>query len=1043
MRRSLLLKTTSLLAAALLAPAALLATDCTNTSTWGTATVDATGALVQISACSYFGEYSTVNGAVAGASYEFTVTGNGYITVHEGTPTGAIIAQGYSPLIATATADGSLFPHWNTNDQCGSASNCQTTTVQLMLNCIPPTATVTAVDDCANNQFTLNVNVSSLGDGTSVDLVYNVNGGADQTLPGLPTGIYPLGPFTVGQSVNLVVTHSSDPMCNRTFNGLVSANTCPTIVLCGGAPLDQTYCYVNNENNHWLYESNTGGTLIMIFSAGSIESSSWDHIRIYDGTDNTGTLIYQNGTGTTNLAAVQAIAYSGHMYMEATSDGSGSCQDGGFAQWVWQVGCLDCSGAAATYTVVPDCDNYQFSVDVNVTAMGNEPQFTIANNGGAAPVTATAPGTYTVGPFPANVPVVITLQNAGNPLCNVNSAPLVNATLCPTPVVCGGAPMDGTYCYVNSDNHAWSWFSTPNQSLILIFSAGSIESSTWDHLSIYDGTDNTGTLIYQNGTGTTNLAGVQAIATSGHMYMEVTSDPYGSCQSGGFAAWVWQIGCLDCTSPQATYTVVTDCVNMQYNVDVNISSLGSDPVIDITNNNGGLPVAATAPGTYTVGPFPAGSSTVITLVNDQNTLCNVSSQPLTNPLCPTIINCGGAALTDTYCYTNNDTHEWHWQSSGNQPLALQFTAGTIESSLYDHIRIYDGPDGNAPLVYQNTAPYPGTSLDTVPVIITGADLYMKVTSDGSQSCQSGSYTTWNWTIGCLDCTNPSATYTVVPDCIHHNYVVAVNISDLGTGAFARIANSLTHDTLTNIPAGVNLVGPFMMDSTVKITVLNATNNLCRVFSPMLTSASQACVDTVCAAAAYEYCYTNNDTAWFAYQGTPGIPLTVEFLWGQMLAGDFVQIYNGLAPLPSKLIWQGNLNGNMAGWAVNTTNGYSTMLVRVVSNASGSCATGQTTVPLHWVVQCGAVGVQENGVATSFSMYPNPTTGQLSLQLPEGFAGMADLRVSDVAGRTVYAEQFTSTGNVNTFDLKTLQTGNYVVTITTKDWVRSQQLQIVH
>lgn len=235
----------------------------------------------------------------------------------------------------------------------------------------------------------------------------------------------------------------------------------------------------------------------------------------------------------------------------------------------------------------------------------------------------------------------------------------------------------------------------------------------------------------------------------------------------------------------------------------------------------------------------------------------------------------------------------------------------------------------------------------------------------------------------------------------------------------------------------------MMDSTVKITVLNATNNLCRVFSPMLTSASQACVDTVCAAAAYEYCYTNNDTAWFAYQGTPGIPLTVEFLWGQMLAGDFVQIYNGLAPLPSKLIWQGNLNGNMAGWAVNTTNGYSTMLVRVVSNASGSCATGQTTVPLHWVVQCGAVGVQENGVATSFSMYPNPTTGQLSLQLPEGFAGMADLRVSDVAGRTVYAKQFTSTGNVNTFDLKALQTGNYVVTITTKDWVRSQQLQIVH
>lgn len=70
-----------------------------------------------------------------------------------------------------------------------------------------------------------------------------------------------------------------------------------------------------------------------------------------------------------------------------------------------------------------------------------------------------------------------------------------------------------------------------------------------------------------------------------------------------------------------------------------------------------------------------------------------------------------------------------------------------------------------------------------------------------------------------------------------------------------------------------------MDSLVTLTVLNETNDLCRIFSPEFTSASTACVDTVCAATAFEYCYSNSDTAWFAYQGDVGTPLTIEFLWG--------------------------------------------------------------------------------------------------------------------------------------------------------------------
>ncbi|MBS1547419.1 MAG: T9SS type A sorting domain-containing protein, partial [Bacteroidetes bacterium] len=455
---------------------------------------------------------------------------------------------------------------------------------------------------------------------------------------------------------------------------------------------------------------------------------------------------------------------------------------------------------------------------------------------------------------------------------------------------------------------------------------------------------------------------------------------------------------------------------------------------------GALPLSATAPGTYTVGPFTAGDTVVVTLNNDMNSLCSVHSALLTNPLCPTVIQCGGTPISETYCYLNNDYHEWHWQSSGGQPLALQFSAGTIESNFYDKLVITDGVDINADTLYYNTTG--ANDLSSILAISTGPDIYMRVTSDGSVSCQSGSQTAWAWQVGCLDCTNPAATYSVVEDCIHHAFSIAVNVDSTGSSSTVRIANTLTNDTLANVPAGITMVGPFPMDSLVSLTVMNATNSLCRVFSPQFTASTTNCVDSVCAAEAFEYCYSNQDTAWFLYQGTANVPLTIQFLWGQMMAGDFVQIFNGSVPSVGALLWQGNLNGNMAGFAINTTNPEHSMLMRVVSNAAGSCATGEVSLPLHWVVQCGAVGVNE--VANQdFSMFPNPTTGQLTVRLPDNSRGAMDLRITDLAGRIVHHESFNASGAVNTFDLKNLVSGNYTVTLTTNDWVKSQRLQIIH
>ena len=235
-----------------------------------------------------------------------------------------------------------------------------------------------------------------------------------------------------------------------------------------------------------------------------------------------------------------------------------------------------------------------------------------------------------------------------------------------------------------------------------------------------------------------NLAGLQVIAASGHIYMENSSDGSSSCSSGGQTEWVWLLGCLDCTSATATYTVITDCDNYQFSVEVHITDLGSDGTLDISADTLGTVLAtATDTGVYTVGPFTANSPVVITLMNSDNSLCNVHSAPLVNPLCPQIIQCGDPAIMETYCYGINDVHAWHWQAATpGDNLSLRFTAGTIQSSFGDHLRIFSGPDNTGLLLFQHTVT---AAVDPTPLQVTSfcPEQAIEKTSPHTLPCHTG------------------------------------------------------------------------------------------------------------------------------------------------------------------------------------------------------------------------------------------------------------------------------------------------------------------
>ncbi len=82
---------------------------------------------------------------------------------------------------------------------------------------------------------------------------------------------------------------------------------------------------------------------------------------------------------------------------------------------------LLCTLAEADYTTVPDCDNDQFFIDVNITSLGDATSLEISNNFDAGTVQATTLDVYQAGPFPFGTAVKIFVTNEQDNNCVISS----------------------------------------------------------------------------------------------------------------------------------------------------------------------------------------------------------------------------------------------------------------------------------------------------------------------------------------------------------------------------------------------------------------------------------------------------------------------------------------------------------------------------------------------------------------------------------------------------------------------------------------------
>ena len=266
------------------------------------------------------------------------------------------------------------------------------------------------------------------------------------------------------------------------------------------------------------------------------------------------------------------------------------------------------------------------------------------------------------------------------------------------------------------------------------------------------------------------------------------------------------------------------------------------------------------------------------------------------------------------------------------------------------------------------------------------------------------------------------------------------MASTGNATTVDIINDRNLDTLQNVGVGTHLVGPFGMDTAVTITVLNGVNSLCRVNSPSLIWTADSCINVTCGFDNYDFCYDNDQDGYYVYQAAAQVPITLNFVAGDMLPGDRIVLYNGFDD-QSALIFNGNNGGDLTGLAFNSNNPDNALALRIISDNAGSCADDPSLTSLQWWVACGAVSIEEVP-AEAFLVYPNPTSDRLYIDLQEEWFGKVQVQLMDLSGRVVMDRPLTvRTGTTSQLDLSSLQNGNYILQLVTDKWVKAQQVVV--
>ncbi|MBN2668945.1 MAG: hypothetical protein JXR60_06935 [Bacteroidales bacterium] len=217
--------------------------------------------------------------------------------------------------------------------------------------------------------------------------------------------------------------------------------------------------------------------------------------------------------------------------------------------------------------------------------------------------------------------------------------------------VCSGTFLDpgGTSNYANSSDYTMTLCSsTPGQEIRVEFTTFTLESVTWDYLTIYEGSGTSGNLLVQPSGDTTLIGAVVTSTGSGCLTFVFHSDG-----SVNYAGWEAQISCVSaCQAFNAITTynggVFPDTINLCVGEQINVTATGNYPNNDIDYHQSDTSSIYTwSFGNNTVSGLNAsntyeilGSYTLSLRVEDFNGCTYTETYPV-------VVTCGGACAPCT------------------------------------------------------------------------------------------------------------------------------------------------------------------------------------------------------------------------------------------------------------------------------------------------------------------------------------------------------------------------------------------------------------
>ncbi|MBP8824793.1 MAG: T9SS type A sorting domain-containing protein [Flavobacteriales bacterium] len=130
------------------------------------------------------------------------------------------------------------------------------------------------------------------------------------------------------------------------------------------------------------------------------------------------------------------------------------------------------------------------------------------------------------------------------------------------------------------------------------------------------------------------------------------------------------------------------------------------------------------------------------------------------------------------------------------------------------------------------------------------------------------------------------------------------------------------------------------------------------------------------------------------------------------------------------------------WTASETGSY--LIVVSEDGACGTSANAGTSNGFPSITCGGVVGIADVAGAASFSVYPNPSAGEVTINLEQVKLGASNrLNVVEVSGRTVYSTELKAGVNNAQLDLGGLTAGTYYVVLHQDGQVLREKLVLVN